>query len=510
MRERFLIVIAGFAVGIAFRSLFDFGWPFAVFLLMLGIILIIYFFFLHRTNDLLKSDLNKSFVLVAGLFVFAAGAGVLRFSLSEDGARGRALDPYLGATTILEGTIADEPDARETHTKLTIAVTSVGAGEKKTALSTKILVMAAPYPAFSYGDTVIIRGAPQKPEKAIIDEEGVGHPFNYRAYLGKDGIYYTMFYPHIERVSSDGGNPLRRALFGIKHGYLRGLARVLPEPHASLAGGITVGAKEALGGELLEQFRRVGIIHIVVLSGYNITIVAQAFGRAASFLPRLGGIGFSSLSIVLFALMTGAGATVLRASFMALLVLLARATGRVSDMKAALFAAGFFMLLANPQILAFDPSFQLSFLATAGLLFLAPRAEPFFRWLPAAWGIREAATATIATQAFVLPALIFMMGEFSIVGFFANVLILPLMPLAMFFSFCAGAVGALSSAAGAAPAFAAYGLLEYAFAVTRFFAGLPFAAVSVPDGILVVSALFIYAALLLVLFGGLTVFNEKT
>ncbi|MBI3020140.1 MAG: ComEC family competence protein, partial [Parcubacteria group bacterium] len=497
MQKHFLVLIAGFTGGIAFRSFFDFGAAFAFFLLALGIVLVAYFFLFHCKTDLLKSDFNKSSAVVfTGLFIIAAGAGILRFDYSENPTRMHALDAYLGRMIILEGIIADEPDVRTNHTKLVVETEQIVSGDETISVVTKILVIAERYPEFSYGDAVRLRGIPQKPPRAIEDDANGGRPFDYAAYLAKDGIYYEMYRPHMERLSFGGGpatkfiprvleglgtgNPIQRALFSLKRAYLQKLGEMLPEPHAALAGGITVGAKEALGGELLDTFRTAGIIHVVVLSGYNIAIVARTFARGAFFLPRMAGIGFSAAGIILFALMTGAGATVVRASLMALIVLLAHATGRVAALTVALIAAAFLMLLHNPHILVFDPSFQLSFLATLGILYLAPRTERFFMWLPSALGIREAASATLATQVFVLPALVYMTGKFSIVSFAANLFILPLMPASMLFSFLSGALALVVPIISIPFSYIAWALLEYGLVVARLAASLPFAAISIP------------------------------
>ena len=135
----------------------------------------------------------------------------------------------------------------------------------------------------------------------------------------------------------------------------------MPEPHSAFLGGITIGAREGLPESLQEKFRTTGVAHIVALSGYNITIVAETIMLFLSFLPQYLAIGGGVIGVILFAIMTGASATVLRASIMALLALTARATGRIYTVSWALFLVGFFMVLQNPKILRFDTSFQLSF-----------------------------------------------------------------------------------------------------------------------------------------------------
>ena len=133
-----------------------------------------------------------------------------------------------------------------------------------------------------------------------------------------------MFWPKAELVSSGGGGVVKRALFSLKGWLIGNISATIPEPDSSLLGGLLFGAKRSLGAEWLDQFRKAGIIHIVVLSGYNITIVANSVTSFFSFLPRVVGSAFGAVSIILFAIMTGGSATVVRSSIMALLVVLAK------------------------------------------------------------------------------------------------------------------------------------------------------------------------------------------
>jgi competence protein ComEC len=218
-----------------------------------------------------------------------------------------------------------------------------------------------------------------------------------------------------------------------------------------------------------------------VLSGYNVRIVAEALMRFMGlFLPRLASIGFGALGIVLFAIMTGGSATIVRASIMALLVVLARATGRTYDITRALFVAGFVMILLNPKILAFDPSFQLSFLATLGLIYVAPMIEERLRFVPTKWQLREVVVATVATQIFVLPLLLFQVGQLSLVALPVNLLVLAAVPLTMFVGFFTGVVGFAGAIVSLPFAYASYGLLAYILGVVSLFAKIPFASVALP------------------------------
>ncbi len=186
----------------------------------------------------------------------------------------------------------------------------------------------------------------------------------------------------MEFVESGRGSLIKEYLFKIKKSFLNQIKKILPKEEASFLGGLLLGAKEDMGKKLLEDFRRTGVIHIVVLSGFNLTIVADFFMKIFMLLGLAGASFFSAISIIFFAIMTGASATIVRAAIMALLVILARVSGRTSVTIRALFLAGFIMLLFNPMLLVFDPSFQLSFLATLGLLQLSPKIEGWLTFLP--------------------------------------------------------------------------------------------------------------------------------
>jgi competence protein ComEC len=148
--------------------------------------------------------------------------------------------------------------------------------------------------------------------------------------------------------------------------------------------------------------------------------------------------------------MVGLGATVVRAAIMALIAISAKFLGRPSDALRWLFIAGFLMLLWNPLSLLYDPSFQLSFMATLGLIIFSPFVFDFIsknkigKLVPQKYGIREIVAATLSVQLFILPLLIRMSGEVSLISFLVNPLVLPLVPAIM-------ALGALTGGVGLIP-----------------------------------------------------------
>lgn len=462
----FFFAILGFTSGVVLRSFVDFSLVFTGFIFLLSIVLLLLW-----TVQRIRS------VFFASLLMFFISLGIFRFDVVDLNRGDMILGMFINETIKVEGVLVDEPDERENSTQLVVGLNNIFIDGGVVETKTKIKIITDIYPEWEYGDKVILLGKLVKPKNFTNNE--TGREFDYVAYLGKDDIFYQMFFPNMELVAKKKGNFVKEKLFVFKRAFLESISRVIPEPASSLLGGLVVGAKQSLGEKLLDDFRAVGIVHIVVLSGYNVTIVAEALMRFFSFLPRIASLWVGAGSIVLFAIMTGAGATIVRASIMALFVILARATGRTSEITRALFIAGFLMVLFNPKILIFDISFQLSFLATLGLILFPPLLEKYFQFVPTRFQFREFALATIATQIFVLPLLLYKIGQLSLVALPVNLLVLVFIPLTMLFGFLTGMVGFLSIALSVPFAFITYGFLAYELKVVEIFSALPFASVQI-------------------------------
>jgi competence protein ComEC len=458
-------IMLGFTGGVLARSFFVIGWYGAVFVLFIGMV----FFILVLMG-------NKSHVFLgAGIMFIFAALGIVRYHALDTSPDANTLVRCVKETCTLDTIVVAEPDIRENGTRLTLEV-SDEAGTRFTR--SRILAYGDRYPTYHYGDSVRFTGKLVLPE--VFASDDTGRVFDYPAYLRKDGIAYQAFRPSLEKTGEGVGNPVYAFVLSLKEIFLEGLSRALPEPQSSLAGGLIVGTKRALGEKLLNDFRATGVIHLVVLSGYNVTIVAEAAIHALSFLPAVYGSLIGAGGIVFFTMMTGAGATVVRASLMALLVILARYVGRPHAMERGLMIAGVAMIAQNPFILVFDASFQLSFLATLALIFVVPIVEPYLSRIPERFGMREIFAATIATQIFVMPYILWFMGDMSLVALPVNVLILGVVPTAMFFGFVGGLAGIAGGVAGMLLAAPAYVILAYMLGVVDVFVRFPFSIIHVP------------------------------
>ena len=454
-------MIFGFVVGILWRSYFDYGATFFGFLLLLAFVFLV----LSRLQ-------NAPALLLATIFFTSLALGVGWYEVRDKTPpnlplTGKALNPLpvkgggagvgSGAQGGVEAIVIDEPDVKDNYKRIIVEMD----GEK-------VLVTMSHFPKVEYGDLVRLSGEIKRVKN--FDES----EFDWVSYLAKSEIYFGSVFPQVEVLGHDKAGWLRGRLFNFKNAFLSNLQELLPEPHVSFAGGLIVGAKESMGEDLLEEFRKVGLIHIVVLSGFNIMIVAIGVMHFLElFLHRYVSIVAGIIVIILFAMLVGGGATVVRATVMALLALLAKATGRTSDVARALIIAGLLMIIHNPKVLVFDLGFQLSFLATLGLIYISPIIKTKMSKMP----MRGLAGDTIGAQLAVLPWILYKMGQLSIVALPVNLLVLPFVPFAMLFGFLAGALGFISSIIAIPFAWITYAMLFYMLAVVKIFASLPFAQV---------------------------------
>lgn len=453
--------ILSFLVGILTRSFVSI--PLWMYVIFLGIAII--------SAIISRSQKIISFCIIIFSFLFVLAC--LRFDIKDS--------QQIVVKNILESeqkiiqevVVISEPEYQESRQRFVVKTL-----EKP---SYKILVSADRYPQMYYGDRIQIEGKLRKPQNFETD---TGREFDYESYLSKDEIYYTMSFARLTLLESGFKKGLRGILFSIKNSFLGAVERVTPDPESALLGGILLGVKQSLGEDLKQSFIRTGTIHIVVLSGYNVTIVSEAIVRTLQkFLPNKIALSFGGLGIFLFALITGATTTTVRASIMGILGLFARITGRTADSIRMLFLAGFLMVLHNPYTLVFDISFQLSFIATFGLVLISPiiLSWKWIHWFTPKWGIREIVASTLATQIAVLPFLSYKIGTLSVISPLANILVLPLIPLSMGVGFLSGLVELFFNIGSNPISWMSFGLLRYIVWTVEKLASISWSALSVPQ-----------------------------
>ncbi len=466
----FYIFAFGFSLSIFLSSFIKFGFTFALLLLCVSILLFVFSsFYLQGNPEYIR-------LVFLSLLIFSFSLGVIRYEFADINKRDQYLLDKVGEKVVVEGIVSDEPQKKDSNVKFTASLKSIEKEEGVVTVFGKVQVSTDFYPEVVYGDRIKIRGIIEEPKNF---EAGDGISFDYVSYLEKDNIYYQINFAKVEVVFSNQGNPIKAVLYKIKNSFLGKIKNQISEPQSSLLGGLLLGAKDSMGKAWEEKFRSAGVMHIVVLSGYNITIVAESIMRFFSFLPRAFSFSSGVIGIILFALMTGGSSTVVRASLMAIVLLLARFIRRDYEIKRVLVLAGIIMLAFNPKILVFDSSFQLSFLATVALIFVSPIFSSHLKFITEKFGLREIVSSTLATQVVVLPLILYKMNIFSLVFLPVNVLVLPLIPVTMFFGFLSGMLGFVSYILAWPASFISQVLLSYELKVIDIFSSLPLSSVSV-------------------------------
>ena len=445
----------GIASGVLLRSLFVFGPSVYAFVFLLACLFSFGYVFAAR-----------HLYALAALFLFCALLGMGRAAIA-DAPLPRAFTPLLHSRVRFTGTVVGEPDVRDSSQRTPVRVSYAGS-------STTVLVVVPRSPELSAGERVDMHGTLLLPQPFISDG---GRIFRYDKYLERLGIRFILDYASVRVLAHAPWYSVPAFFARIKHAFLSGLNAALPEPYASLAGGIVIGGKSGLGSSLQNAFVRTGLVQIIVLSGYNVMVVAEWVMAALAYvkMPLRFRAAFGAIAIIVFIGIAGTSATAVRAGIMACIALYARATGRSYAASRALLLAVVLMLLWHPLLAAFDPGFGLSVAATAGLIWLAPRIETAMskrkglifsrvgeeRQPPLAllgavnsseafmkkevlsgssfWS--NAIATTLAAQIAVLPLLLYDTGNLSLVAVPMNLLVMPFVPATMAFSALAGCAG---------------------------------------------------------------------
>lgn len=450
-----LIVISGFTVGIIFSSFVDSAFDLIVLFLILILAFIGLFFIWER----------KNIFLIFILIFLGVVLGLLRWQLADTTDLKK-----VDCRNSCQALIVADPDKRDSSTRLIIKLDpSISLGARK------ILAITDNFSDYAYGDKIEISGRLEKPQNFLTNQ---GKIFDYQNYLAARGINQIVYYPKIKIVAHNQGYKIISVLYLIKNEFLNNLRQVIPEPAATLAGGLILGDKGGLGQKTENYFRQAGLSHIIVLSGYNITILAEVILFIFSLVVGAWSWLLGIVAIILFVIMAGGEAAAVRAAVMGVIALIARRYGRTYDAGVALVVAGFLMIVWNPRLLVFDLGFQLSFLATLGLIYLSPLVSARLKFLPDKNSGRELIATTIGAQIAVYPWLLYRAGNASLIGFISNVFVLPVIPFAMLLSFLTGFCGFISHHLSLFISYPTYFILEYILKIAELFAKLWSAIIS--------------------------------
>jgi competence protein ComEC len=293
--------------------------------------------------------------------------------------------------------------------------------------SDEFQVFTEPQIRYRYGDILQISCQMQKPENKYDN-------FDYQRFLASKKIFQVCNSAKIEKTNENKGNFVLRSVFSLREVCENKINQLLPLPESAYLAGLLLGGSERLPSEVSDQFQKTGMTHTVAASGYNITILASALIFLAILFGmwRQHAFWLALVGIVFFVLMIGAPSSAVRASVMGGLVLWAAKEGRLANSLRAIVFAAALMGLNAPMMPVYDVGFQLSFLATVGIVTVyGPLAEKFSvrnDFLE----LKSILLVTISAQLGVLGILIYSFESFSPISFVANLAILPFIPYIMF------------------------------------------------------------------------------
>ena len=239
----------------------------------------------------------------------------------------------------------------------------------------------------------------------------------------------------------------------------------LHEPQASLLNGIIFGINLKTTKIFYQQLKIVGLLHIVVLSGMNITILATIIGGLTSFFGKQISVLITILTIILFILFVGPQAPVVRAGFMGLLTFVAILTGRKNLVLYSLFLSVIFIAFVFPKWLT-SISLLLSYGATLGIIFFGQTTSKNQLW-------REL-KVSLAAQLFTTPIIFIYFRQISLIAPLSNLLVAPVVPPLMIFGFLTAILGKINYFLGLLPSYICYGLLTYMVWVIETLSKLPY------------------------------------
>ena len=425
------------------------------------------------------SIVNKKLLFVSFFILFLI-FGILRTGISFSKIEKNLAKEYFEKEIDLVGKIIEEPKAGDRTTKLIFLPKEKEFG--------KTLIFINKYPEYKYGDQLEVKGTLKEPEKY--------QNFDYKNYLAKDGIYSLIYFPEIKVIERNSGNLIKSFLINLKEKMEESLVSFFSPPYSGLMESLLFGDEEKISEEWKEKFNLTGVRHITAVSGMNITIISFLI---FNFLLSLGfwrnqSFYFSILLIFFYVLMIGASSSAIRAFVMAFLFLVAQSLGRLSTASRALVFAAALMLFLNPLLLKYDVGFQLSFLATMGLIFLQPIFKDLFEKIPKIFSLRENLSATLGAQIFTLPILIYNFGKISLISPLPNILILPFLPHLTIFGFFISFSGIIFKPLAYFLSLISFPFLYFILKIVDLFSKIPFSSLSI-EKLSFIFILFFYSIL---------------
>ncbi|SHK43831.1 competence protein ComEC [Selenomonas ruminantium] len=411
--------------------------------------------------------------------------GMLRF-IAVDSLPENDISHFARETVRVEGILREEPRLGEDgqggqKQRYLIDVTRIkkqGCDWQKGSGGLYIYAHSQEAPAVQIGDKICATGKVRSPygyqnpgqidTKLLLKSQGITASLS----AGKQGI----------KVTGMDTASFRRQLVEIRRHYRERMERVMPKADAAAIFAMLFGGYDGIKSELVEAFTAVGIVHILSVSGSHISLLAAVMAALGTLLRLPKGVTAVLVVsiIVVYSLLAGAVPPVIRSAIMGALAFVALALDRERDARRILLLTGLVMLMISPLLL-FHISFQLSFLATAGLLYLAPVWQKYMREHGCNQYMAAGLAITLAAQLATLPILAWYFNQLSISSLLANLVVVPLVELMIVIGLFAGVIAFILPFVGGVIFACDSLLLGIVTELTAKIAALPFSQVWIPS-----------------------------
>jgi competence protein ComEC len=462
-----ILIALGFLVGIGTRSLIEvqFWWIWAVIFLLFAKLVI------FRSRHL-----GRLLFLSLGILL---GVWEMQNELISLNSLEKEFD-FKG-----EVVVKNMPEVKEKYQEIIVSVQ--GEQEKEYFLE-RILLFAKPKPTISFGDQLQLSCKMKIPENKH-------EKFNYQRFLASENIFYICSSAKITKITKGKKKGFLAPAFRLREKFEEKIGILFPQAEGAYLAGLLLGGDDRLPENVAENFRITGTTHTVAVSGYNITIIASILmwlGIALG-LWRQQAFWFAVFGIIFFVIMIGAPSSAARAAIMGILMLWAMQKGRLANsVRIAIFAATG-MVFFSPLVLFYDVGFQLSFLATLGIILIYAPLSILVGIEDDFLELKSIVLVTIAAQLGVLGLLVYIFESFSLISILANVLILPLIPVIMLFGFSAIMLSFVFSFGAKLLALVVWLFLHFEIFAIEQLAKIPFASIEIGDvGIIWVLAYYLF------------------
>lgn len=450
-----------------------------------------------------EEKLSKQKVFLVGLIFLCFSGGAYRFSVAN--AEQSILNQFIGLEAggkpvefIFRGYIDGEITKDNARSNFQFKIKEIITPKLIIPVNDLVLVQGELSQPAKFGDSLEIIASLSAPTNSS--------EFDYVMYLRKQGIRALAKSAKVKSLDKDlslgvfekAQLSIFRLIFNVKNKFEKSVGTSIASPNSAYINGILLGSRQNIPDSLRQDFNRTGTSHVLAISGYNITLVAETLlGILLWRWRRQKAIWIAIIGVAVFTIMTGASASVVRAGIMGSIILIASGLGRLSDARNAILLTAAIMIVFNPFLLVFDVGFQLSFAAVLGLIYIYPLLQSRLGVRGETGGIREIALMTLAAQLAVLPLLVGYFKTISLFSLPANILILPFMPIVMLLGFISGVAGLILPFAGKVLGLTAWAVSEYQLSVVRLLSHLPWSSVDVSISWPIIVAVYLLGVLVL-------------